>query len=420
MRHLFVKRVAKSLPIQCGWLLMAILLAFRTVSAAELTDLYQADVDAAGSASQWKQAAMRNVLLKLTGQEEIWNHPVIAAELRNSANYVSQFQTLQQDGRQLMRVQFDPSKITQLLQNQQIPIWGSRRPDVLIWLSEHALEQTNFVMEEQHPLRQALAAQAKLRGLSLVYPLFDANELAAVDISQLTLGDWTGLSVVASRYQADLVLHLHVTHQVDAAGQHQYKLVQQQLRGTEMVTTEFVANDWQRLAEQFAQPLASDFAKQYAVNTAAVVGSAAETLQLTIEGVQSLSDLVALQQLFGRMLAVKQFTVVEFKSPTVVLQFELAVNSAAFYQALALENQLVPRPAVAADTSPDLATNAALSTEPNPLLADTASSAADVAAAEAAMADALGLELPASPVAAETGVIATTSTPSTHYQFTRR
>ncbi len=57
-------------------------------------------------------------------------------------------------------------------------------------------------------MRQALAAQAKQRGLSFIYPMFDVDDLALVSAAQLWAGDWSGLTVAATRYQPDLVLNL--------------------------------------------------------------------------------------------------------------------------------------------------------------------------------------------------------------------
>ncbi len=80
------------------------------LQAAELTDLYQAQVDAGQSQSQWQQAAMAAVLVKLTGSDQVLSQPAIAAELKNSANYIRQFQQVQLLGRPLMQVQLDSAK----------------------------------------------------------------------------------------------------------------------------------------------------------------------------------------------------------------------------------------------------------------------------------------------------------------------
>ena len=385
------------------------------LQAAELTDLFQAQVDAGQSQAQWQQAAMAAVLVKLTGSEQILSQPAIATELKNSANYIRQFQQVQQLGKQLMQVQLDQQKITSLLQQQHIAIWGSRRPDLLLWLTEKSLDQPKFVLEAEHPLRQALAAQAKQRGLSFVYPMFDVDDLALVSAVQLWAGDWSGLTVAATRYQPDQVLNLLVESVVDANGQAGLRLIRQQMVDGTLVQQEYNGADWNSLGQQLTQALAAELAAQYAVKVVAAGAGAGNQLQLTIEGISSLSDLVALQKLFSSMLAVRQFSVVEYQAPKAVLKLELAATVADFYRALALESRLKPLPTATSDMLVQPADSSAAMPAAEP---DT-----DLTAAEQAMAAALGVEsAPAQQPVTATAVPDAAAVPveASHYQFIRR
>ncbi len=396
----------------CG---LAVLTLSVQTRAAELTDLYQAQVDAGQSQSQWQQAAMAAVLVKLTGSEQVLTQPAIAVELKNSANYIRQFQQVQLLGRPLMQVQLDQQKITALLQQQQIAIWGSRRPDLLLWLTEKSLDQPKFVLEAEHPLRQTLAAQAKQRGLSFVYPMFDVDDLALVSAAQLWAGDWSGLTVAASRYQPDLVLNLLVESVVDANGQAALRLIRQQMVDGALVQQEYSGTDWNSVGQQLATALAAELAAQYAVKVVAAEAGAGNQLQLTIEGISSLSDLVALQKLFGSMLAVRQFSVVEYQAPKAVLKLELAATEADFYRALALESRLKPLTTAQTDLTAPPGENTAVEAVAVP--------DADLSAAEQAMAAALGVETaPVQPAATAGPGSEAMAVPvaASHYQFIRR
>jgi hypothetical protein len=394
---------------------LAVLTMSAQLQAAELTDLYQAEVDAGQSQAQWQQAAMAAVLVKLTGSEQVLTQPAIAAELKNSANYIRQFQQVQQLGRPLMQVQLDQQKITSLLQQQQIAIWGSRRPDLLLWLTEKSLDQPKLILEAEHPLRQALVTQAKQRGLSFIYPMFDVDDLALVSAAQLWAGDWSGLTVAATRYQPDQVLNLLVESVVDASGQAGLRLIRQQLVDGALVQQEYSGADWNSLGQQLSQALAAELAAQYAVKVVAAAAGTGNLLQLSIEGISSLSDLVALQKLFGSMLAVRQFSVVEYQTPKAVLKLELAATAADFYRALALESRLKPL----STTQTDLMALPANSTAVDPV----AQPDADLSAAEQAMAAALGVDTaPVQPMATEGTAPEAMAAPvaASHYQFIRR
>lgn len=353
----------------CKTLSFSLLISLSCVSlSAELTDLFQAEVDANQSQSQWQQAAVAAVLVKLAGGESILANPPVKAALRNSSDYIKQYQMVQRDGRNLLQVTLDQQKITSLLQQLQIPIWGSRRPDVLIWLTEKTLEQPQLVLLPEHPLRTALVAQAKTYGLSYLFPAYNEQELALVNAAALWSGDWLGISQVAPRYQATQVFNLLVEQQVDMTGQLQYRLTSQTLVDGAVVQQELTGPDATALLLQFSQQLAAAQAAQYAVNVqASAIADGA--VQLSLDGIGSLTDLVMVQQVFSSMLTVRQQQLVEFRPGQATIRLTLAASEADFYRALTLVKQLQPvfsTEPVAADTA---------FTNPDAAMADVATTA---------------------------------------------
>ncbi len=323
--------------------LLTLLSCTQLVAAAELTDLYQAEVDANQSQQAWQQAAFAAVLVKLTGSDAIMANGQVQAELKQAGNYIKQYQMAQRDGRHLMLVSLDQQKITTLLAQQQVPVWGSRRPDVLLWLSEKTLSEPKFVLEHQHPLRTALAEQAKKYGLSFIYPLYDVDDLALVNENSVWAGDWAALGSASLRYKAERVQNLLIEQLQDGSGQLQYRLTRQQQINGELVLQDFTAASMPELMAQFAKTLAGELSAQYAVNLNQTQTTGADaTLQLTISGLQSLTDLVQLQKIFSSMLTVRQHQLVSFGQQQAVITLQLTASSDDFYRALALEKQLQP------------------------------------------------------------------------------
>ncbi len=391
--------------------------------SAELTDLFQAEVDANQSQSQWQQAAVSAVLVKLTGSEQILSHKAVKTAIRSSSDFIKQYQMVQRDGRNLLQVSLDQQKITSLLQQLQIPIWGSRRPDVLIWLTEKTLEQPQFVVLAEHPLRNALAAQAKTYGLSYLYPHYDEQDLALVNATALWAGDWTGLSQVAPRYQATQVFNLLLEQQVDMTGQLLYRLTCQTLVESAVQQQEFSGADAAALLLQFSQQLAAAQATQYAVNVQA--GTVSDgTVQLTLDGIAGLTDLVSVQKIFSSMLTVRQQQLVEFLPGQATIRLTLATSEMDFYRALALEKEL--QPVISTDPStvePSTSDQPASQTGTNPT--DTpAISAAEQALEAALSADGVGTTdpsaEPAQPVLPVVVPAAVVVAPGhTHFRFVR-
>ena len=390
------------LAVLFGYLLF---LCNNSAQAAELTDLYQAEVDANQSQTAWQQAAFSAVLLKLTGSEVILSNSNVQSELKQAGNYVKQYQMVQRDGRNMLKVSLDQQKITSLLQQQQVPVWGSRRPDVLIWLTEKTLAEPRFVLESQHPLRNALAVQAQKYGLSFIYPLYDVDDLTLLNENSVWAGDWTALGTASIRYKAERVQNLLVEQLQDATGQLQYRLTRQQQQGGELQMQQFTAADMPSLMAQFSAALAAELSTQYAVNLHQQGAATSQgQLQLTIAGLTSLTDLVQVQKIFASMLSVRQHQLLSFSQDKAVIALQLTATEADFYRALALESKLQPEQAAAAVGTDPQAIDPANSqngagldpsvTEPEVKDA-AANSPAGLSAAEQAMEQALAVEEPA-------------------------
>jgi hypothetical protein len=135
--------------------------------------------------------------VKLTGSDAVLSLPAIVDELKNSASYVKQFQTMQINAQSMILVHLDEQKITALLQRQQIPMLGSRRPDQLMWFSEKMQDTPQFVMSLEHPVRKVLQEQATQLGLSLIFPFYDVDDLALLNEQTLWSGEWTAIQAVS-------------------------------------------------------------------------------------------------------------------------------------------------------------------------------------------------------------------------------
>lgn len=360
-------------------LLSAIVVTFAT-PAAELTDLYQATVPANQSQALWQRQALQAVLLKLTGSTDVQSLPGLTDALKNSGQFVVQFQQVQQDGQSQLLVTLDGQKITRLLQSQQIPVWGPRRPDVLLWLTERPVETPQFVLSPDHPLRKALQSQATLFGLSVQFPLFDETDTTLVNEAASWGGDWVLLQQASARYQATEVYNLLFDQLTDASGLVQFRLTWQQLQDGAVQSNELINADAMALAQQFCSTLAKAQATRYAVRIAAPGASAeSNSLQLTFDGVASLTDLAMLRQLFDAMLTVREHSLLQYSAGQAVLKLQLSASSEEFYRALSLVRELTPQPDAAA---PDATVNQVPVADPSaePVLSD----------AEAAMEAALG------------------------------
>lgn len=338
------------MPKLHSWLALAALIGATSIEAAEFKDLYQAKVAASAKPAEWQRAAMSSVLIRITGSDAVLSQPAVAAQLAQSGNYVTQFQNVREQGATLLLVTLDAQKINQLLHSQQIPLWGPRRPDVLLWLTERLNDQAMFVQSTEHPLRQALQQQAQKYGLSLLFPQYDANDTSIVTEDAVWAGDWQKLAAASIRYKPDQVQNLLFDQTPDPSGTLLFRLTYQVQQGSEIITKELTHVDAMQLAAQFCAELAAQQVAQYAINP--TNDSAGQSLlQLTIENVTGLGDVAALQQIVSSMLTVKNVQLLQYQQGSVQLGIELNASAHDFYRAVSLVKQLQPLEPIVATTN---------------------------------------------------------------------
>jgi hypothetical protein len=146
-------------------------------------DLFQAQapVDGRSEAAQTAafQAALRIVLVRVTGRRTADEEVVFAPLVNNARRYVQQFRTAPDNQ---LWVSFDAAAIERWLTQNGQPLWGHERPSTMVWLSVATGPQSTAVVsaDDTSELKDALDAAALLRGIPLVWPpAASANAAAA-------------------------------------------------------------------------------------------------------------------------------------------------------------------------------------------------------------------------------------------------
>ena len=146
-----------------------------TDSAFGLTriELYQAtapvsDRSEAAQTAAFK-AALKIVLIRVTGRRTADEDPVFAPLFNNARRYVQQFRSAPDDQ---LWVAFDGSAIERWLTQNGQPLWGRERPSTFVWLSVQTGAQAAKVVtsDDTSELKVAIDAAAAMRGIPLVWP----------------------------------------------------------------------------------------------------------------------------------------------------------------------------------------------------------------------------------------------------------
>jgi hypothetical protein len=237
-----------------------------------------------------EQGAMRQLLERVTGDRAAALEPDLASMVENAADYVSSYGTLA--GGQI-QVGFIASAVNRELEARGRPVWGPERPLTLLWIAvdggrgERVLLGADASTTELSPemaqltdsIRTELTEVASERGLPVLMPLLDLEDLGAIDSADVWGGFDRRIEQASARYGADAILVGRVLA-TEFGNNVQWTL----LRGAERraMAGEAVSEGLHWVADQYAQ--------EYSV-----VGGV-RTLRVVVQGVQSLAD-------YGRVMS---------------------------------------------------------------------------------------------------------------------
>jgi len=186
------------------------------LAALEVNDLYQASVIVESQAREQREQAIKEALqavfLKVGGKKSVLTHDVLKKAKRRASRYVSQYRYQQKDQLLSLVVSFNEAKVNQLFEQASLALWGSLRPQVLLW-----------IIDEQGASRRILASDADSiipasvndfsvkRGLPIIMPLMDLTDNELVVVSDFWEYFPEQVQQASLRYFADTIVVMRVS-----------------------------------------------------------------------------------------------------------------------------------------------------------------------------------------------------------------
>jgi hypothetical protein len=151
------------------------------------------------------QAALKVVLVRVTGNRSVEEDPALAPLVANARRYVQQYRAAP-DGQ--IWVAFDGAAIERWLTQNGQPLWGRERPATVVWLAAQNAAQAGVLVtaEDNSELKTALDAAASQRGLPLIWPTAADAQKNHIDYAGVMGGSTATLAEVARRLGGDGVL----------------------------------------------------------------------------------------------------------------------------------------------------------------------------------------------------------------------
>jgi uncharacterized protein len=289
-----------------------LLLAIVTVPAfaVEVASLYTAQVALDDAQEQPREAAYRTaldeVLLRVSGSELVADPERVELLFPNPAAYVVQFRPGADD---TLWVSFDGQAIERTLRQAGQTVWGEDRPLTVVWLAVDWGQGQREIIGADDPergrdaarsidrnqlLRQRVLEIAQRRGLPVVFPLLDVEDLQNISFSDIWGGFDDALLEASKRYETNSILVGRVRANSSQRNSWRYYFGGRQL--TWSGEPEFVIG-------QVADVLAAEFA---------ISGSAPlESVDLTVAGIDTVAAYGAVQSMLARLSVVESFAIAE-------------------------------------------------------------------------------------------------------------
>ena len=301
-------------------LLMAI--ATLPVFAVEVTSLYTAQVPLDEEEEDPRALAYRmalgDVLLRVSGSELTAYPERVDLLFPTPASYVVQFRPGEDD---TLWVSFDGEAVERALRQAGHTVWGSDRPLTLVWLAvdwgqgereiigaddpERSRDEARSI-DRNRLLRQRVLDIAERRGLPVVFPLLDTEDLQNVSFSDIWGGFDDALLEASTRYQANSILVGRVRPSTSQRNRWRYYF-----SGEE--------RNWNGEPELVVSLVADVLAAEFAISGDAPM----EAIELRIAGIDSVEAYGAVQTLLSGLTVVESFAITEVEGDRIRYRVEV-------------------------------------------------------------------------------------------------
>ena len=188
--------------------------------AAVVKDIYEVSLPVQSQASDIRRAAFEQAFIEVLVRASGNSLASTSIDVRKASRYVQQYRYLPlpetkpavgdtdpSAPRHTLWVQFNEGAIKKLLRENALPIWGQQRPSVLLWLAVRD-GQNRYILREQDSsaIKDAVALEAKRRGLPLAWPRMDQADRQAVGFADVWGSFWDPVMRASQRYPVDAVM----------------------------------------------------------------------------------------------------------------------------------------------------------------------------------------------------------------------
>jgi hypothetical protein len=356
-------------------------LPFTPLKAIEVSDLYQASValDSRNNADRAiaLKEALGAVMVKVGGNKSVLENKVIKKALIDYRLYLNQYryhlkvkkiitpkaQETKKNEDLFLLASFNEDKINLLFQQANLAIWGSLRPQILLWLvTENGFVRKIIANSTDSDIPMLVNQFSSQRGLPIMMPLMDLT-----DANQITQSDVWGsfeqpIRVASTRYFAEDIVVMRISNSsllsddskktVDNKENNcgspctenikeQRYILDWSLLGwniedeKKIITQQYQGNDQNKLIQQGLADITDLIYEHYALST-----TSNNEFVIEVNNIDSLAKYVDVFDFLTNLSAVKTVSLLKAEGTSRRFNLQILGSSDAFVASLKLNKQL--------------------------------------------------------------------------------
>ena len=347
------------------FVLLLLLLPCKEVLAVEVSSLYQGKVEIENQsiANRRKaiKAALSVVMVKVGGTQKILAKPEVRKAINNYNLYLSQYQyETDEQGVLYLQAQFNESKVNKVFQSHNLPLWGSLRPQTLIWLVEEDMLSRKVVSSmSSSQLPTVIQKSSQTRGLPVIMPLMDLEDSQNIALSDVWGKFYQPLSQASQRYDAESIVVMRLSNaSLVSSEEFQHNKNEQVVvncgllcrNGKDKIyyTLDWsFVNDKNSLSKQytgvdktFLIKEALDDITEQTYEKYALLTSEKQKFTIEVANVNSIETYMEIFRFLDNLSNVRGVTLNEAEGIKRIFKLDIIGSEEAFLQALALNNEL--------------------------------------------------------------------------------
>ncbi|MEP1445785.1 MAG: DUF2066 domain-containing protein [Paraglaciecola sp.] len=333
------------------------ILGWQSAKAAVIDDLYDAKI-AVDNQSQLTQSkafrlALEQVLLKVRGNSDLLSNAKIRNSLSKATRFVRSY-SYEKSGSQLFLViSFDPQRVANVIRSSGFPVWDKRRPDTLVWLAIQSPDGSDrHIANSTHypEFYQQLSTRAAQRGITLVYPLWDLDDIQTLSVYDIWGGFSSQIAKASERYVVPSVLSARIHGAISESPEDRVNTTKPSVQWTAdwtmiegggLLSGKVQQQSQIDIATALIDALADQLSSKYAVDLAQIDRSEAK-VQIVVNNIDSLSYYKLALNSLENMSVVNEVTLIKQQGSRATFELDLLGDVGDLTNALSLDSKIRP------------------------------------------------------------------------------